>query len=158
MPSKGCLNAFLIFVSADSIAAVLTDRIGSRSDPHTTGLTLRRSIRSDTITCIAGARLVDMVVAPHALVEAGGKLRLHAVYYITKQIIPALERVLNLVGADPRSWFVGMTKPQRLLPQKRPPTALPLTDMAKPGGGIGTIDQYYLSRHCAVGSSLTLLI
>ncbi len=91
-----------------------------------------------------------MVVTPHALVEAGGKLRLHAVYYITKQIIPALERVLNLVGADPRSWFVGMTKPQRLLPQKRPHTALPLVDMAKPGTGIGTIDQYYLSRHCAV--------
>ena len=93
---------------------------------------------------------MDMVVSPHALVEAGGKLRLHAVYYITKQIIPALERVLNLVGADPRSWFVGMTKPQRLLPQKRPPAALPLTDMGKPGAGIGTIDQYYLSRHCAV--------
>ena len=107
--------------------------------------------RLKPILCTPGARLVDMVVTPHALVEAGGKLRLHAVYYITKQIIPALERVLNLVGADPRSWFVGMTKPQRLLPQKRPPTALPLTDLAKPGGGIGTIDQYYLSRHCAVG-------
>ena len=101
--------------------------------------------------CNPGARLVDMVVTPHALVEAGGKLRLHAIYYITKQIIPALERVLNLVGADPRSWFVSMTKPQRLLPQKRPPTALPLTDLGKPGGSIGTIDQYYLSRHCAVG-------
>ena len=92
-----------------------------------------------------------MVVAPHSLVEAGGKLRLHAVYYITKQIIPALERVLNLIGADPRAWFVGMTKPQRLLPQKRPPTALPLVDAARPGNSIGTIDQYYLSRHCAVG-------
>lgn len=118
-----------------------------KSDRH--GLALNKPI-----TGIAGARLVDMVVTPHALVEAGGKLRLHTVYYITKQIIPALERVLNLVGADPRSWFVGMTKPQRLLPQKRPPTALPLTDLAKPGGGIGTIDQYYLSRHCAVGSHL----
>lgn len=107
--------------------------------------------RESNAARLVGARLVDMVVTPHALVEAGGKLRLHAVYYITKQIIPALERVLNLVGADPRSWFVGMTKPQRLLPQKRPPTALPLTDLAKPGGGIGTIDQYYLSRHCAVG-------
>lgn len=46
---------------------------------------------------LAGARLVDMVVAPHVLVESGGRLRLHAQYYITKQILPALERVLSLV-------------------------------------------------------------
>lgn len=95
---------------------------------------------------------MDMVVPPHALVESGGKLRLHATYYITKQIIPALERVLNLVGADPRAWFVGMTKPQRLLPQKRPPAALPLMDASRPGANVGTIDQYYLSRHCAVSN------
>ena len=98
----------------------------------------------------AGARLVDICVPPRALVEAGGKLRLHAVYYITKQIIPALERVLNLVGADPRAWFVGMTKPQRLLPQKRPPAALPLPELGRTNANAGTIDQYYLSRHCAV--------
>jgi len=95
-----------------------------------------------------------MVVTPHALVEAAGKLRLHAGYYITKQIVPALERVLTLVGADPRAWFVGMTKPQRLLPQKRPPAALPLGGKGGRGaGGVGTIDQYYLSRHCAVSLS-----
>ena len=98
----------------------------------------------------AGARLVDMVVPPHALVEAAGKLRLHAVYYITKQIIPALERVLNLVGADPRAWFTAMSRPHRLLPQKRPPAALPIADPGQPGSSLGTIDQYYLSRHCAV--------
>lgn len=98
----------------------------------------------------AGARLVDMVVPPHALVEAAGKLRLHATYYITKQIVPALERVLNLVGADPRGWFAAMSRPQRLLPQKRPPAALPLVDPGRPGANAGTIDQYYLSRHCAV--------
>jgi hypothetical protein len=45
---------------------------------------------------------VDLVVAPRTLVESGGRLRLHALYYITKQIIPALERVLSLVGADCR--------------------------------------------------------
>eukprot|EP00889_Picochlorum_renovo_P004718 jgi/Picre1/31748/NNA_007099.t1 len=47
-----------------------------------------------------GARLIDMVVPPENLVESGGQLRLHAVYYITKQIIPALERFLSLIGAD----------------------------------------------------------
>lgn len=40
------------------------------------------------------------------------------------QIIPALERVLSLVGADVRSWFAHMRKPTRLLPQKRPATSL----------------------------------
>ena len=47
-----------------------------------------------------GARLYDMVVPPRALVESGGRLRLHALYYITKNIIPALDRVLSLMGAD----------------------------------------------------------
>lgn len=95
----------------------------------------------------AGARLIDMVVSPHALIESGGRLRLHASYYITKQIIPALERVVSLVGADMRSWYATMPRPQRLLPRKRPAAALGLD-----GGrsAAGTIDAYYLSRHCAV--------
>ncbi len=46
------------------------------------------------------ARLIDVVVPPRALVESGGRLRLNAVYYITRAIIPALDRVLSLVGAD----------------------------------------------------------
>lgn len=36
--------------------------------------------------CGAGARLVDMVVSPHALVESASRLRLHSIYYITKQV------------------------------------------------------------------------
>jgi hypothetical protein len=37
------------------------------------------------------------VVSPQVLVEAGGRLRLNALYYINNQILPALERVLSLV-------------------------------------------------------------
>lgn len=88
-----------------------------------------------------------MVVTPHALIESGGRLRLHSTYYITKQIIPALERVLSLVGADVRAWFAILPRPQRLLPQKRPAAALGLGGR---GASAGTIDAYYLSRHCAV--------
>jgi DNA polymerase zeta len=80
-----------------------------------------------------GARLADMVVPPRALVESGGRLRLHAVYYITKQIIPSIERALSLVGADVRAWFAAMPRPQRTLPQKRPQESLPLL----PDGGGG---------------------
>ena len=90
-----------------------------------------------------------MVVSPHALIESQGRLRLHANYYITKQIIPALERVISLVGGDMRAWFATMPRPQRLLPQKRPAAALGLGGRSS----AGTIDAYYLSRHCAVGAA-----
>ncbi|KAK9829480.1 hypothetical protein WJX72_006119 [[Myrmecia] bisecta] len=101
-----------------------------------------------------GARLVDMVVSPHALVESQGRLRLHSIYYITKAIIPALERVFSLMGADLRQWFAALPRPSKLLPQKRPAAALPLAAGGRTTGA-GTIDQYYLSRHCAVCDGLT---
>ncbi|DBA81937.1 hypothetical protein WJX77_000726 [Trebouxia sp. C0004] len=112
-----------------------------------------------------GARLVDMVVSPHALVESSSRLRLHSIYYITKQIIPALERIFSLVGADLRAWFAAMPRPQKLLPQKRPqgantllqqgPAAQHLGPGRAAAGIVGTIDRYYLSRHCAVCDGLT---
>lgn len=130
-----------------------------------------------------GARLVDLVVPPHALVESQGQLRLHGLYYITKQILPALERVFSLVGADLRAWMNDLPRPQRMMPQKRSLAALPLDPPAArigPAGGggpgatdvgtsiwgpmpmtrggarsRGTIDRYYLSRHCAVCDGLT---
>ena len=75
------------------------------------------------------------------------------------QIIPALERIFSLVGADLRAWFAAMPRPQKLLPQKRPQGANalvqgPAAQHLGPGravaGIVGTIDRYYLSRHCAV--------
>ncbi len=71
-----------------------------------------------------GARLVDMVVPPRTLIEAQGRLRLHGLYYITKHLIPVLERVLSLIGADVQAWFVSMPRPHRLLPQVRTVTPL----------------------------------
>ncbi len=84
------------------------------------------------------------------------------------QIIPALDRVLSLVGADVRAWFGAMPRPTRLLPHKRPAAALALPAPARnqqqqqpqqlqlqAGGAAGTIDHYYLSRHCAVCDGLT---
>lgn len=54
----------------------------------------------------AGSRLMDVVVAPRALLDSGGRLRLNAQYYITKQINAALARVLQLVGVDVSTWWV----------------------------------------------------
>ena len=78
------------------------------------------------------------------------------------QIIPALERIFSLVGADLRAWFAAMPRPQKLLPQKRPQgvnagrEAPPGQHLgpSRPPTVVGTIDRYYLSRHCAVGWQL----
>ncbi len=85
------------------------------------------------------------------------------------------------VGADVRAWFADMPRITRLLPQKRPATSLglpppsgaplpfdprlpPLAPLGGPFAtgpgaapllGSRTIDQFYLSRHCAVCDALT---
>lgn len=74
-----------------------------------------------------GARLIDCVVHPAALLASGGRLRLHGDYYILKQLLPALDRLFSLLGVDTFAWFSGMAKPQRLLPHKRPLGLLPLS-------------------------------
>lgn len=48
---------------------------------------------------------MDVVVAPRVLLDSGGRLRLNAQYYITKQINAALARVLQLVGVDVNAWW-----------------------------------------------------
>ena len=54
--------------------------------------------------------VIDLqVVEPHALVESQGRLRLNGMYYIQKQIIPALERVLSLVGVALHPSIVSST-------------------------------------------------
>ena len=40
-------------------------------------------------------------------------MRLDAEYYISKTLIPPLERIFNLVGANVRSWYEDMPKVQR---------------------------------------------
>jgi DNA polymerase zeta len=75
------------------------------------------------------------------------------------QIIPALDRILSLVGVDCSRWYQSMNRVERSLPQKRARVALPLpmgVSFSGMGGGPGapqpggTIDAFYLSRHCAV--------
>ena len=45
----------------------------------------------------AGARLIDMVAAPHALIESHGRLRLNANYYITKQVQLAISSSASIL-------------------------------------------------------------
>ncbi|CAN8238640.1 unnamed protein product [Cochlearia groenlandica] len=87
-----------------------------------------------------GARLVDMVVDPLVLLDIDSPYRLNDLYYINKQIIPALQRVFGLVGADLNQWFLEMPRPTRGSLGQRP---LNSTNSHK-----ARIDYFYLSKHC----------
>lgn len=93
------------------------------------------------------ARLVDMVMSPEEYM-ASSTAQINTIYYISKQIIPALERVLNLVGVDVRSWFSELPRFQRI--KRFVPSELAVAAERKRT----TIDQYYQSMHCIVCQSL----
>ena len=112
-----------------------------------------------------GARLVDMVIDPYGLLEVGSPYRLNELYYITKQIIPALQRVFGLLGADMNKWFNEMPRPIRPTLAKRQSSSghglfsrdgkfirLGLHNKASSKGG--RIDTYYMSSHCSICGDL----
>ncbi|KAI9739958.1 MAG: DNA polymerase zeta [Claussenomyces sp. TS43310] len=65
------------------------------------------------ITGAPGARLIDRCVAPETLLHSDHS-ELDAEYYISKNLIPPLERIFNLVGANVRQWYDEMPKIQRV--------------------------------------------
>lgn len=93
-----------------------------------------------------GARLADMVVDPLDLLSLDSPFRLNDLYYINKQIIPALQRVFGLVGADLNQWFWDMPRPVREAVGKRKSFA--------PNSHRTRIDFYYLSKHCILCGEL----
>lgn len=58
-------------------------------------------------------RLADRCVSPEVLLN-NPHLTLDAEYYITKTIIPPLERIFNLVGANVRQWYDELPRYQRI--------------------------------------------
>ncbi|KAI2639300.1 DNA polymerase family B [Xylaria nigripes] len=60
-----------------------------------------------------GTRLIDRCVAPEELLN-NPHLSLDSEYYISKNLIPPLERIFNLVGASVRQWYEEMPKVQRI--------------------------------------------
>ncbi|KAK9070718.1 hypothetical protein SSX86_011120 [Deinandra increscens subsp. villosa] len=87
-----------------------------------------------------GARLVDMVVSPMELLALDSPYRLNDLYYINKQIIPALQRVFGLVGVDIRQWFLDMPRPVR--------ESVGKNQSYGSNSNRTRIDYYYLSKHC----------
>ncbi|KAI6031825.1 hypothetical protein BKA83DRAFT_90935 [Pisolithus microcarpus] len=54
-------------------------------------------------------RLIERAVTPEEVL-ANPHMQIDAVYYIEKVLIPPLERIFNLVGADVRAWYEEMPK------------------------------------------------
>ncbi|XP_019168407.1 PREDICTED: DNA polymerase zeta catalytic subunit isoform X1 [Ipomoea nil] len=93
-----------------------------------------------------GARLSDVVVDPFDLLTIDSPYRVNDMYYIQKQIIPALQRVFGLVGADLNQWLQGMPRPEREAIGKR--------GVFSPNAQRTRIDYYYLSKHCILCGEL----
>lgn len=65
---------------------------------------------------------------------------INANYYITKQIMPPLDRSLSLLGVNVYQWYSE-------LPRTQKPTTLPSYSHTKTGT---TISQYFQSLHCLI--------
>ncbi|KAK1983378.1 DNA polymerase family B [Colletotrichum cereale] len=91
------------------------------------------------ITGAPGARLIDRCVAPEDLLRDSHS-QLDAEYYISKNLIPPLERIFNLVGANVRQWYDEMPKVQRI---RR-------VDQTLGAGGLNkkTLESYLKSASC----------
>jgi DNA polymerase zeta len=103
------------------------------------------------------ARLIDLVMCPDDFVTSRAPdLRLHATYYTTKQLIPALERVFQLLGADVRQWYSET-------PRSSAAAALAISRYTKfrqqhaqpKRNKFATIYQYYTSCHCPVCNAVS---
>ncbi|KAF2271095.1 hypothetical protein CC78DRAFT_557135 [Lojkania enalia] len=106
------------------------------------------------ITGAPGARLIDRCVSPDILLQ-NGYIELDAEYYISKNLIPPLERIFNLVGANVRQWYDEMPKVQRIrnitLPFSKADSGKGNTLVA--GGGASltkTLESYMKSSACLV--------
>ncbi|PIL31962.1 hypothetical protein GSI_06666 [Ganoderma sinense ZZ0214-1] len=100
-----------------------------------------------------GARLVDRAIAPRELFRDSHK-RLDAAYYISRVLIPPLERIFNLVGADVRSWFDDMPKSLRadqpditFSPRKNRRSIMIANAL--------NIDDHFTSSHCLICGTFT---
>lgn len=90
-----------------------------------------------------GARLIDRCVAPEDLLH-DPHASLDSEYYISKNLIPPLERIFNLVGANVRQWYDEMPRVQRIRRIDAGPAA------GGPARKKKTLEAYLKSASCAV--------
>lgn len=100
-----------------------------------------------------GEALYRRCVEPERLLH-DENAELDAEYYISKNIIPPLERIFNLVGANVRAWFDEMPKVQKLRAVGNTNVLATATGAAtaadKAGIGRRTMESYMASSSCVV--------
>ncbi|EDW31663.1 GL10839 [Drosophila persimilis] len=91
-----------------------------------------------------GMQLIRLVRSPHDILANEGH-KINAIYYITKAIIPPLNRCLLLVGADVNDWFTSL--PRKLLMM---PALAMANELASGRGAKSTISQYFSTTSCVI--------
>ena len=66
-----------------------------------------------------GLPLIQLVREPEEVLR-DPSLRINATYYITKQIIPPLDRIFSLLGVDIMDWYQELPRVARAQPQILP--------------------------------------
>ncbi|KAL4922232.1 hypothetical protein BDW62DRAFT_79917 [Aspergillus aurantiobrunneus] len=95
------------------------------------------------VTGAPGSRLIDRCVPPETLLQ-DAQLDLDAEYYITKNLIPPLERIFNLVGANVRQWYDEMPKVHRIRRVEG------TTSLVGGKSSIRTLESYMKASTCVV--------
>ena len=125
-----------------------------------------------------GMKLVDRAVAPEELFHSGYVLfsilkfvkstklsclskHIDAMYYISRVLIPPLERIFNLMGADVRSWYDAMMKsvladnPDAVLASPEKDKSEDELRVEVEGYEKAAIDTYYRSNQCMLCGAST---
>ncbi|KAM7367565.1 hypothetical protein PAMP_013853 [Pampus punctatissimus] len=95
-----------------------------------------------------GVPLIQLVRRPSETLQ-DPSLRLNATYYITKQILPPLARMFQLIGVDVFSWYQELPRIQK--------ASCSAAVAGEEVGRKGTISQYFTTLHCPVCDDLTQL-
>ncbi|XP_016110715.1 DNA polymerase zeta catalytic subunit-like [Sinocyclocheilus grahami] len=95
-----------------------------------------------------GVPLIQLVRRPVEVLQ-DPSLRLNATYYITKQILPPLARIFNLIGVDVFSWYHELPRVQKAWSS--------VNGAGEESTRKGTISQYFTTLHCPVCDELTQL-
>lgn len=108
--------------------------IDKRSEP-------RRSERVPyvVINGLPNTPIIQLVRSPYDLLQDPG-LRINAIYYITRVIIPPLNRCLLLIGANVHEWFAEMPRATKQY--------LPTLNTANALSKKSTVSQYFSIETC----------
>lgn len=101
-----------------------------------------------------GLPLIRLVRSPHEYLSNEG-LKINAMYYITKVIIPPLNRCLLLIGADAHQWFADLPRKNQYLLSLETASKVMTSasavdsDQSAAISKKSTISQYFSTTNCA---------